>query len=58
MSAKLNKALEFANYRITINNQLAALKAKTDSLLSYSINGATFKIDRKLITFFNILLAI
>ena len=56
MSAKLNKALEFANYRITLNNQLAALKAKTDSLLSYSINGGTFTIDRELITFCKALL--
>jgi hypothetical protein len=51
MSVKLNKALEFANYRITLNNQHAALKAKTQSLLSYSINGGTFTIDRELITF-------
>lgn len=51
MSVKLNKALEFANYRITLNNQHEALKAKTQSLLSYSVNGGTFTIDRELITF-------
>ena len=51
MSVKLTKALEFANYRITLNNQHAALKAKTQSLLSYSTNGGTFTIDRELITF-------
>ena len=56
MSAKLDKALEFANYRITLNNQLAVLKAKTESLLSYSINGGTFTIDRELITFCKTLL--
>ena len=51
MSTTLTKALEFANYRITVNNQAAALKAKTQSLLSYSINGGTFTIDLPLITF-------
>ncbi len=56
MSAKLTKALEFANYRVTLNNQQAALRAKTESLLSYSINGGTFTIDRELITFCKVLL--
>ena len=51
MSTRLTKALEFANYRITINNQQAQLKAKTQNLLSYSINGGTFTIDIPLITF-------
>lgn len=51
MSTHLNKALEFANYRVTLNNQQSQLKAKTQSLLSYSINGGTFTIDIPLITF-------
>ena len=51
MSTHLNKALEFANYRVTLNNQKAQLKAKTQNLLSYSINGGTFTIDIPLITF-------
>ena len=51
MSAKLSKALEYANYRVTLNNQHEALKAKAQSLLSYSVNGGTFTIDRELITF-------
>ena len=53
---RLTKALEFANYRITLNNQQAQLKAKVESLLSYSINGGTFTIDTNLITFCKILL--
>ena len=53
MSAKLTRALEFANYRVTLNNQHAALKANVQSLLSYSINGGTFTIDRTLISFCN-----
>ena len=51
MSTRLTKALEFTNYRVTLNNQQAQLKAKTQSLLSYSINGGTFTIDIPLITF-------
>jgi len=51
MSTKLTKALEFANYRVTLNNQRSALLAKVDSLLSYSINGGSFTIDLHLITF-------
>lgn len=51
MSTRLTQALEFANYRVTLNNQQAQLKAKTQSLLSYSINGGTFTIDLPLITF-------
>jgi hypothetical protein len=56
MSTKLTQALEFANYRVTMNNQQAALKAKTEGLLCYSINGGSFTIDRGLITFCKVLL--
>jgi hypothetical protein len=51
MSTKLDKALEFANYRVTLNNQVAALREKTDSLLSISLEGGTFVINRELIAF-------
>jgi len=51
MSTKLTKALEFSNYRATLNNQQAALKAKTQSQLSYSLNGGSFTIDLPLLTF-------
>lgn len=56
MSTRLEQALEFANYRVTLNNQQATLKAKTQSLLSYSINGGTFSIDTTLITFCKLLI--
>lgn len=56
MSTRLTQALEFANYRVTLNNQQAALRAKTQSLLSYSVNGGTFTIDRTLINFCKLLL--
>lgn len=51
MSTKLTKALEFANYRVTLNNQQDALKAKLEMLLTYSINGGTFTINEQLISF-------
>ena len=51
MNTRLTQALEFSNYRTTLNNQQAQLRAKTQSLLSYSINGGTFSIDLPLITF-------
>jgi len=56
MSAKLTKALEFANYRTTLNNQQDALRAKVTSLLSYSVNGGTFTIDQSLIAFVKLLI--
>ena len=55
MSEKLTKALEFANYRSTLNNQRAILKARVESLLSYSIDGGTFTIDPGLISFVKLL---
>ena len=56
MSSKLEKALEFANYRTTLNVQHNALKAKVQTLLSYSINGGTFEISQELISFIKLLL--
>lgn len=51
MDARLKKALEFSNYRQTLNNQMQALKIKAQTDLSYSKNGGSFAIDRSLITF-------
>ena len=51
MSEKLSKALEFANYRATLHNQRTILKARVESLLSYSLDGGTFTIDPGLISF-------
>jgi len=56
MSTRLEKALEFSNYRTSLNNQQAQLRAKTQSLLSYSVNGGTFTIDTTLINFCKFLL--
>lgn len=51
MTSKLNKALEFTNYRTTLNIQHNALKSKVQTLLNYSINGGTFEISQMLISF-------
>ena len=56
MSEKLTQALEFANYRITLNNQRSILKARVESLLSYSIDGGTFTINPGLISFVKLLM--
>ena len=56
MSSKLTKALEFANYRTTLNVQHNALKAKVQTLLSYSLNGGTFEISQELISFVKLLM--
>ena len=56
MSSKLTKALEFANYRTTLNVQHNNLKAKVQTLLNYSINGGTFEINQTLISFIQTLI--
>tara|TARA_Y100000385_G_C12618636_1_gene436049 strand:+ start:111 stop:476 length:366 start_codon:yes stop_codon:yes gene_type:complete len=56
MTSKLTKALEFANYRQTLNIQHNNLKSKVQTLLTYSINGGSFVVDLSLITFIEMLI--
>ena len=56
MTSKLTKALEFSNYRLTLNVQHNALRSKVQTLLSYSINGGTFEISQMLISFIQTLI--
>lgn len=56
MSEKLNRALEFANYRVTLNNQQEVLRTKTEALLIYSVNGGSFTVDRNLVCFTKLLI--
>lgn len=51
MEERLQKALEFANYRQTLNNQLHKIKIKTEGLLIFSKNGGNFAINQELICF-------
>lgn len=51
MDSRLEKALQFSNYRTTLYAQLENLKLKTQNDLMYSHNGGTFEITRDLISF-------
>jgi len=55
MDERLKKALEFANYRQTLNIQLHKAKIKTESLLFIAKNGGSFHINQELICFVNYL---
>ncbi len=57
MDPKLERALEFSQYRETLNNQMQALKSQVEAKLLYSINGGTFKVSAELITFVNLLIS-
>lgn len=52
MDEKLQKALEFAKYRQTLNNQLRQLKIRAQGQLVYAKNGGSFTVTRELICFF------
>ena len=51
MEERLQQALEFANYKQTLNNQLHKLKVKTDGMLMYAEAGGKFTINQQLICF-------
>lgn len=55
MDDRLQKALDFSNYRITLFLQKENIKVKVDSLLTYAINGGIFKANIELITFVNLI---
>ena len=51
MDPRLEKALEFANYMATLNNQKSLLQQKFLENTIHYYNGGTFKIDQQLISF-------
>lgn len=55
MSTKLTKALDFANYRVSLNIQHNNMRARVQTLLSYSTAGGTFSISQELISFVKVL---
>lgn len=55
MDERVQKALKFANYRTTLNNQLELLKFKVESSHIYSINGGSFQVNRELLVYTNML---
>lgn len=56
MNEHFQKALEFSNYRQTLNIQRKSLKEKINAKLTYGYNGGIFKIDRQLISFCQVLI--
>ena len=56
MDQRLEKALKFAEYRTTLNNQLAQLQHRAETELLYSVNGGTFVINQTLIAFVDVIL--
>jgi len=55
MEERLQQALEFANYRQTLNNQLQKLKIRAEGMLIFAKNGGSFTINRELICFLDYL---
>lgn len=49
MDDRLKQALEFSNYRITLNNQLYLLKEQFDIDCLFYKNGGTFKLTQEFI---------
>ena len=51
MDERLSKALDFANYSVTLNNQRRALKEKFLSDVVYYQAGGSFTVTKELINF-------
>lgn len=56
MDERLEKALAFANYKTSVFNNKENIRIKTDTLLTYAINGGIFKITLELINFTKLLI--
>jgi len=56
MEERLEKALEFVNYRQTLNNQLHKVKIRAEGLLLFAKNGGNFVINQELICFLDYLI--
>jgi hypothetical protein len=56
MQETFKNALEFANYRQTLEVSRKRLKEKMDAKLTYGHNGGIFKIDRSLLNFVEMLI--
>lgn len=51
MDERLEKALDFSNYMVTLNNQKRLLKEQYHENLVYFKNGCQFTVTKELITF-------
>jgi hypothetical protein len=57
MDERLEKALDFSNYMVTLSNQKRLLAEKFQEELIHFYNGSQFTITRELITFVNVMVA-
>lgn len=55
MDERLSKALEFANYSVTLSNQRRALKEKYLADIVHYHNGGRFEVTKELINFVKLL---
>lgn len=55
MDERLEKALEFSNYMVTLNNQKRVLKEQFKENIIYYYNGGQFTVNKQLLTFVNML---
>lgn len=56
MDERLEKALNFSNYMVTLNNQKRIIKEKFFEDLLYFSNGCQFSVTKELITFVGLLI--
>lgn len=54
---RLQKALDFSKYRVTLYNQKENAKLKLKQALNYAKNGGTFEVSQQLISFVSTLIA-
>ena len=57
MDERLEKALDFSNYMLTLNNQKRLLAEKYQESLIHFYSGSQFTITRELITFVSIMVS-
>jgi hypothetical protein len=55
MDERLEKALEFSNYMVTLNNQKRVIRNQYQEQTVYYFNGGQFTVTKELVTFVNML---
>lgn len=55
MDERIEKALSYSNYKLSLQNQRENLKTKLTEQLVYAINGGLFDITQELISFVSVL---
>lgn len=56
MDTRLEQALEYANFKVSVYQQKQTLKLRLDNLLTHAHNGGIFKITEQLISFVDVIL--